>query len=115
MHHRLWGRAEGVRTLLRRTVTATAPIVFGLLADGLAPAHGRASTTGTHGFGAGADARGLQLAFLALLITLALGGILTSLATRTYPRDTATALASEAATVPENPTTDASDRLTQAA
>jgi MFS family permease len=98
MHHRLWGRAEAVRTLLRRTMTATAPIIFGLLADGLAPNHLRAGASGAQGFGANANAHGLKLAFLVLLITLALGGILTVIATRTYPRDMATALASEAAT-----------------
>lgn len=98
MHHRLWGRAEAVRTLLRRTLTATAPIVFGLLADGLVSSRVKSGASGAQGFGADADAHGLQLAFLALLITLALGGILTVIATRTYPRDMATALSSEAAT-----------------
>jgi hypothetical protein len=98
MHHRLWGRAEGIRTLLRRAMTATAPIVFGLIADQLVPPGARASTNGAHGFGANASAHGLRLAFLILLSTLALGGILTLIATRTYPRDLATALASEAAT-----------------
>ncbi len=97
MHHRLWGRAEAVRTLLRRTMTATAPIVFGALADQLAPT-ARPTPNGAHGFGANANAQGLRLAFLLLLITLALGGMLTFVATRTYPRDVATALASEAET-----------------
>jgi MFS family permease len=95
MHHRLWGRAEAVRTLLRRTMVASAPIVFGLIADALVPPYAHAGSNGTHGFGANANAHGLRLAFLLLLVTLALGGILTFLATRTYPRDVATALASE--------------------
>lgn len=95
MHHRLWGRAEGVRTLLRRTMTATAPILFGVIADQLAPPSGSPASSGAHGFAADANAHGLRLAFLILLITLALGGILTFLATRTYPRDVATARASE--------------------
>ncbi len=98
MHHRLWGRAEAVRTLLRRTTTAGAPILFGLIADQLAARGTPANANGTHGFGANASAHGLQLAFLILLITLALGGIMTFMATRTYPRDVATALASEAET-----------------
>jgi MFS family permease len=97
MHHRLWGRAEAVRTLLRRTATAGAPILFGLIADQLGT---HAKPNGAHGFGATASAHGLQLAFLILLITLALGGLLTFIATRTYPRDVATALASEAETTP---------------
>ncbi len=98
MHHRLWGRAEAVRTFLRRALTATAPIVFGVIADQLVPPSAHASSHGAHGFGANANAQGLRLAFLILLITVAVGGILTLLGTRTFPRDVATALASEAAT-----------------
>ncbi len=101
MHHRLWGRAEAVRTFLRRLMTATAPIVFGVVADALVPPGTHASANGANGFGANASAHGLQLAFLILLFTVALGGILTFIATRTYPRDIATALASEAATSSE--------------
>lgn len=98
MHHRLWGRAEAARTLLRRSLTASAPLVFGLIADQFAPAGAHGSGGGTHGMGATANAQGLRIAFLLLLVTLALGGILTLLARRTYPRDVATALASEDAT-----------------
>jgi MFS family permease len=96
MHHRLWGRAEAVRTILRRIVVALAPLLFGLLADQLASS--RVHATGQHGFGAGASATGLHRTFLVLLALLALGGLLTFRARRTYPRDTATALASEEAT-----------------
>jgi sugar phosphate permease len=99
MHHGLWGRAEAVRTLLRRTMTATAPVLFGVLADQLGPPGVHTAPGGARGFGANANAYGLRLAFLILLITLALGGALTLLATRTYARDAATALASEAETV----------------
>jgi MFS family permease len=98
MHHRLWGRAESVRTFLRRTMTATAPIVFGLIADALAPPAAGGHANGAHGFGANADAHGLELASLVLLTTLVLGGLCTFAAMRTYPRDVATALASEAET-----------------
>jgi MFS family permease len=98
MHHRLWGRAEAVRTLLRRSMTAAAPVVFGLIADQLAVPQAHASPSGAHGFAANTSAQGLRLAFLVLLITLALGGILTYVATRTYPRDVATGLASETQT-----------------
>jgi MFS family permease len=111
MHHRLWGRAEGVRTLLRRMTTAGAPILFGLLADQFAGGASRSASNGAHGFGANASARGLRVAFLILLVTLALGGILTFLATRTYPRDVATALASEAETAAEQ----SADQLREAA
>jgi MFS family permease len=98
MHHRLWGRAEAVRTLLRRVLTASAPVVFGFIADQLVPPGAHASSPGGHGFGANANAQGLKLAFLILLITLAAGGILTLFGTRTFPRDVATARASEDAT-----------------
>jgi MFS family permease len=105
MHHRLWGRAEAVRTLLRRTMTAGAPILFGLLADQLVRPRAHLAPGDAHGFGANANANGLHLAFLILLVTLALGGILTFLATRTYARDTATALASEAETASDGHST----------
>lgn len=67
----LWGRAEGVRTLLRQTGQAAAPILFGLLAD----------TTG------------LQAAFLILLVALVLNGALLLAARRDYATDVATAAA----------------------
>jgi len=95
MHHALWGRAEAVRTLLRRVVVGTAPLLFGLLADALASS---GASVGGQGFGAGASAKGLYWAFLLLLVTLGLSGLLTLRALRTYPRDVATAVASEEAT-----------------
>jgi len=98
MHHRLWGRAESIRTFLRRSTTATAPIVFGVIADALARPGVGGNANGAQGFGANANAHGLELASLVLLTTLALGGLCTFAAMRTYPRDVATALASEAET-----------------
>ncbi len=94
MHHLLWGRAEAIRTVLRRSMVATAPLIFGLMADQLAaPAGG----SGQRGFGASASAPGLQAAFLILLVTLVLGGMLTLRARKSYPRDVASAVASEVA------------------
>ena len=55
----------------------------------------RDSATGQHGFGSGASPDGLHYALLVLLVTLTAGGLLTFAATRTYPRDVATASASE--------------------
>jgi MFS family permease len=95
MHHRLWGRAESVRTVLRRTMVASAAIVFGVLADQLG--RGR-PLQGVHGFGAHAGAEGMRLTFLILLVFLLAGGLLTLSARRTYPGDVSTALASEEAT-----------------
>jgi hypothetical protein len=95
MHHRLWGRAESVRTVLRRTMVASSAIVFGNLADRLG--RGR-PLEGVHGFGAHARAYGMRMTFLILLVSLFGGGVLTLWARRTYPRDVSTTLASEEAT-----------------
>lgn len=93
MHSRLWGRAESVRTVLRLVAVAIAPVLFGLIADLFSPS--RHATSGQHGFGATASAPGLHGAFLILLIMLAAGGLVMFRAMRTYPRDVATATASE--------------------
>jgi sugar phosphate permease len=98
MHHRLWGRAEAVRTLIRQLTIASAPILFGVVADAFAHPGAPSQAAGTHGFAAHADGRGLEVAFLLFLFTVVLGGLLTFAAKRTYARDIATALASEAAT-----------------
>jgi predicted MFS family arabinose efflux permease len=67
----LWGRAEGVRTLLRVATESSAPLLFGLLADHLA-----------------ADrAEGLQRAFLVSLPAVGLAGIVLLLARRAYVRE----------------------------
>lgn len=96
MHSRLWGRAESIRTVLRQGLVASAPLVFGFIADQFVPGH-RASAA-QHGFGASANAQGLRDAFLIMLVALATGGLIMLRALRTYPRDVATAVASEAAT-----------------
>ena len=69
MHSRLWGRAEAVRTVLRRAGVASAPLLFGLLADTV-NAGRRQPTAGQHGFGANASPVGLHAALLTLLVTL---------------------------------------------
>jgi predicted MFS family arabinose efflux permease len=74
----LWGRAESIRTLLRNSAQAVAPLAFGLIADS---------------FG-GSRARGIEFAFLLMLIPLALNGAIVFAARRTYARDVATAMAS---------------------
>lgn len=93
MHHRLWGRAEAIRTLFRQLMVTFAPLLFGFIGDRLGS--GRAAASSQHGFGAGASAAGLQDAFLILLVTLLVGGLLTFRARSTYPVDVATAVASE--------------------
>ncbi|MEA2587273.1 MAG: hypothetical protein QOH66_200 [Actinomycetota bacterium] len=67
----LWGRAEGIRTVLRTGAQALAPLLFGLVSD----------------------AAGLQWTFLLMLAPLAAGSIYLFSGLKTYPRDIATAAA----------------------
>jgi MFS family permease len=91
MHSRLWGRAEAVRTTLRSGFTAIAPLVFAYVSTLLAP----------HRSGPGhlvSGATGLQQTFLIMLISMVVAGaLILVVARRTYPRDVATAVASEQA------------------
>ncbi len=73
----LWGRAEGIRTLLRSAAQAIAPLAFGGLADLLASTH--------HGF---------RYTFLVMLLPLTASGIVLLRGLRFYPSDVATAAAS---------------------
>lgn len=75
IHPALWGRAEGIRTLLRTLGQAAAPVLFGWFSDRV--------------FGGGRH--GLEYTFLAFLVVLVVAGALALIATRTYPRDIATA------------------------
>ncbi len=75
MPSNLWGRAEGIRTLLRTSAQALAPLLFGVASD----------------------AFGLRTTFLVMLLPLAASAYFLFRAARTYPRDVATAAA---ATVP---------------
>ena len=67
----LWGRAEGIRTVLRTGAQALAPLLFGLVSD----------------------AAGLQWTFLIMLAPLCAGSIYLFKGLKTYPRDIATAAA----------------------
>jgi MFS family permease len=88
VHSRLWGRAESIRTLVRMSAETVAPIVFGGLSELLAA-------------GGTSSEAGLGRAFLIGLAPLLASGLLLLRAKRTYPRDVATALASERATAPD--------------
>jgi MFS family permease len=74
----LWGRAEGVRTLLRTAAQALAPVLFGAVSD--------------YVFGGGRS--GLQWTFVIMLLPLAGSAYFLFRALGTYPRDVATAGAS---------------------
>lgn len=88
---RLWGRAESIRTVLRTLAMASAPLLFGFVSDELATG-GR---TATKSFGYQASGPGLKYTFLLMLIPMAIGGVLLLRGRHAYPRDVATALASE--------------------
>ena len=82
VHSRLWGTAEAVRTTLVSISTGLAPLVFGFVSTEL----GDSSAALDHTF----------LIMLGCLVVAA--ALIVCVARRTYPRDVATALASEATT-----------------
>jgi MFS family permease len=92
MPAKLWGRAEGVRTLIRQTTQAAAPVVFGLVADAFG---GIAGATGSSGRIPAATSTGLRDAFLIMLLPLALNGVALLFARRSNPAHIATAVATE--------------------
>jgi MFS family permease len=77
MPPQLWGRAESVRTFVRSSAQALAPLLFGAVAD--------------HVLGGGRT--GLQWTFTLMLLPLAAGTALVYVAIGTFPRDVATAAA----------------------
>lgn len=88
MHSRLWGRAESLRNALRYIPVAVAPYIFGLVSDVLVPTAGSAAVR---------HSTGLDMTFLLMLILLLISGAAMLVAALTYPRDVATAVASEQA------------------
>jgi MFS family permease len=91
----LWGRAEGTRTFLRSLAQAVAPLAFGGLADAIAGIFPAQAPIGTHpGVISPSSARGLEVSFLIMLVSLAAAGVFLARARRTYPSDVATATAS---------------------
>src|SRR5699024_4229329 len=94
MHFRLWGRAEGVRAALRYLAQAIAPIAFAglyILFSGSGSLFGIAAGQVQQSEGA------LAYTFAVMLIAIAAAGGVLFIAMRTYPRDVATARASEQA------------------
>jgi MFS family permease len=80
----LWGRAEGLRTLLRTGAQALAPLLFGAVSQ--------------YVFGGGRS--GLQWTFIVMLLPLGANAVILFRALKTYPRDIATAAA---AVTPHSP------------
>ncbi len=93
MHPRLWGRAEGVRTVPYMLAFAVAPLLFGFISDSLG---GRNTGAAAAAGGAASHANGLALSytFLIMLAPTVIAGLSLLWAIRTYPRDVATAAAS---------------------
>jgi MFS family permease len=97
----LWGRAESTRTVLRSLAQALAPLVFGALSQGIAGIAPEQTPVGTHaGPISESSARGLEICFLLLLVTLVGAGLFLLRARYTYPRDVATAAASNQGSEP---------------
>jgi sugar phosphate permease len=100
----LWGRAESTRTVVRSLAQALAPLVFGGLADLIAGIAPEQAPIGTHpGVISASEARGLEISFLILLVTLAGAGLSLLRARSTYARDVATAAASQQAAPKPDP------------
>ena len=92
----LWGRAESVRTFVRSTFQALAPLLFGGLAQLIAGFVPSQAPIGTHPHAPTThEATGLQVTFLIMTATLVAAGIFTARARYTYATDVATAAASE--------------------
>ncbi|HEX6446148.1 MAG TPA: MFS transporter [Streptosporangiales bacterium] len=84
--HRLWGRAEAVRTVLRTGAEALAPLLFGILSDHIA----------------GGGELGLRWTFGIMLVPLLASGLVLFRARRHYAGDVAAAAITEERFEPEN-------------
>lgn len=73
IHHAVWGRAEAIRTVLRTSGEAVAPVLFGYLSHRLA----------------GGGTLGLRYTFAVMLVPLLASGAILLVARRTYPADAA--------------------------
>jgi len=92
VHSRLWGTAEAVRTTLVSISTGLAPLVFGIVSTQL----GGSTADANAGATAPSAATALNHTFLLMLVSLVIAAALTlCVARRTYPRDVATAMATE--------------------
>lgn len=97
VHHGLWGRAESVRTVARTWAEGSAPIAFGAVSQLLGPGGGRPfAAEGAAATSRQLDStRGLEDAFLLMLVPVVFGALIGLRGVRSYPRDVAAAAASE--------------------
>lgn len=91
IHSRLWGRAEGVRTLLRTAGVAIAPLLFGFVSDLI----GGGGQHVAEKSGYGASAAGLQYTFVIMVLPMVAAGVVLLRARSRYPSEVASALAWE--------------------
>jgi MFS family permease len=92
VHSRLWGTAEAVRTTLVSISTGLAPLVFGVVSTQL----GGSAADVSAGAVTRSAATALNHTFLIMLGSLVIAAaLILFVARRTYPRDVATAMASE--------------------
>jgi MFS family permease len=91
----LWGRAESTRTFLRSLAQALGPVVFGGVSSLIAGFVPQQAPVGTHpGAVSAATGTGLEVTFLIMLVALFAAAVFLLYARRSYPRDVATAAAS---------------------
>lgn len=94
---RLWGQAEAVRTFARNILQSFAPLLFGYISALFGGPHAAAAASANPHLEAIAG-RGLEYAFIIMLVPLLAAGVLLLLTRRTYLVDVATADVSERAT-----------------
>ena len=94
---RLWGQAEAVRTFARNILQSFAPLLFGYISALFGGPHASAADSANPHLEAVAG-RGLEYAFIIMLVPLLAAGILLLLTRRIYLVDVATADVSERAT-----------------
>lgn len=108
----LWGRAEGVRTLLRQSLQALAPLLFGIVSSALGGSRGgfASGVNAGHAAISSAGTQGLEYTFLIMLLPVVAGGFLLLAGRRSYPVDVASAAESdrESRSVSEPPSSEAS-------
>jgi MFS family permease len=105
----LWGRAESARTLIRSLGQALAPLIFGGISQLVAGFVPKAEPIGNihnrhPGLVSSSTATGLEVAFMVMLVTLAVAGVVLLRARHTYPTDVITAAASQEAEKATEPT-----------
>lgn len=94
MHSRLWGRAEGVRSTIVYLAQAASPPLFGWLSALLGGGRGGALLGSA---GAQTGGGNMDMTFVVMLAVLLAAGVVLLIGAKSYPRDVATAMASERA------------------